>query len=196
MSIKPVLQEPPQPQPDGLLATPTIERARGLRLRGLLIGFALLPFTTYWAVEIVLSVIFSLMIPPVATLMVVALLNAIGRLIFRRWLLETPDLVVIFTILFVGTAMAAEWMNVCVPLWHSFGLYAENNDTYRNRVLPHLTSWLFHTEAAPIREYGIGGYKFPYALTKLSVWLPIFLGWMGLFGSATLAMLCINTLMR
>jgi uncharacterized membrane protein YdbT with pleckstrin-like domain len=48
----------------------------------------------------------------VATLMVVALLNAIGRLIFRRWLLETPDLVVIFTILFVGTAMAAEWMNV------------------------------------------------------------------------------------
>ncbi|MFN7017815.1 MAG: hypothetical protein ACK4RG_00905 [Fimbriimonadales bacterium] len=116
MSIKPVLQEPPQPQPDGLLIEPTIERARGLRLRGLVIGFALLPFTTYWAVEIVLSVIFSLMIPPVATLMVVALLNALGRVIFRRWFLETPDLVVIFTVLFVGTAMAAEWMNVCVPL--------------------------------------------------------------------------------
>jgi hypothetical protein len=144
----------------------------------------------------VLSVIFSLMIPPVATLMVVALLNAIGRLVFRRWLLETPDLVVIFTILFVGTAMAAEWMNVCAPLWHSFGLYAENNDTYRNRILPHLVPWLFHTTAEPIREYGIGGYKFPYALTKLGVWLPIFLGWMGLFGFATLAMLCINALMR
>ena len=147
MSIKPVMQEPAQAQPDGLLSTPTIERARGLRLRGLIVGFALLPFTTYWAVEIVLSVIFSLMIPPVATLMVVALLNAIGRLVFRRWLLETPDLVVIFTILFVGTAMAAEWMNVCVPLWHSFGLYAENSETYRNRVIPHLTSWLFHTDA-------------------------------------------------
>ncbi len=135
MSIKPVMQEPAQTQTDGLLSTPTIERARGLRLRGLILGFALLPFSTYWAVEIVLSVIFSLMIPPVATLMVVALLNAIGRLVFRRWLLETPDLVVIFTILFVGTAMAAEWMNVCVPLWHSFGLYAENSETYRNRVI-------------------------------------------------------------
>jgi hypothetical protein len=196
MSIKHVMQEPAQAQSDGLFTTPTIERARGLRLRGLIIGFALLPFSTYWAVEIVLSVIFSLMIPPVATLMVVALLNAIGRLVFRRWLLETPDLVVIFTILFVGTAMAAEWMNVCVPLWHSFGLYAENSETYRNRVIPHLTSWLFHTDAEPIREYGIGGYKFPYALTKLGVWLPIFLGWMGLFGFATLAMLCINALMR
>jgi hypothetical protein len=126
----------------------------------------------------VLSVIFSLMIPPVATLMVVALLNAIGRLVFRRWLLETPDLVVIFTILFVGTAMAAEWMNVCVPLWHSFGLYAENSETYRNRVICRTwCSWLFHTtDAEPIREYGIGGYKFPYALTKLGVWLADFSG--------------------
>ena len=69
MSIKPVMQEPAQAQSDGLLSTPTIERARGLRLRGLIVGFALLPFSTYWAVEIVLSVIFSLMIPPVATLM-------------------------------------------------------------------------------------------------------------------------------
>jgi len=50
MSIKPVMQEPAQTQTDGLLSTPTIERARGLRLRGLIIGFALLPFSTYWAV--------------------------------------------------------------------------------------------------------------------------------------------------
>ncbi|MDW8107888.1 MAG: hypothetical protein RMK45_10495, partial [Armatimonadota bacterium] len=96
MATRPVLHEPSTALPDGALETPTIERARGLRLRAILIGFALLPFTTYWAVEIVLSVIFSLMIPPVATLMAVALLNAIGRLIFRRWFLETPDLVVIF----------------------------------------------------------------------------------------------------
>ncbi len=165
-------------------------------MRGLVIGFALLPFTTYWAVEIVLSVIFSLLIPPVAALMAVALLNAIGRKVFGRWYLETPDLVVIFTILFVGTAMASEWMNVIAPLWHSFGLYADQNETYRTRVIPHLADWLFFRTAEPIREYGIGGYPFPYALTKLGVWLPIFLGWLGLFGAAAMAMLCINTLMR
>lgn len=173
-----------------------LERGRALRMRGLIIGFLLLPFSVYWAVEVVLSVIFSLMIPPVATLMGVALLNAIGRLIFRRWLLETPDLVVIFTILFVGTAMAAEWMNVVAPLWHSFGLYADQNETYRTRVIPHLTSWLFHTSGEGLREYGIGGYPFPYVLSKLGLWMPIFLGWIGLFGSAALAMLCINALMR
>ncbi len=172
------------------------ERSYPLRMRGLVIGFALLPFTTYWAVEIVLSVIFSLLIPPVAALMAVALLNAIGRKVFGRWYLETPDLVVIFTILFVGTAMASEWMNVVAPLWHSFGLYADQNETYRTRVIPHLVDWLFFRTAEPIREYGIGGYPFPYALTKLGVWLPIFLGWLGLFGSAAMAMLCINTLMR
>lgn len=172
------------------------ERSYPLRMRGLVIGFALLPFTTYWAVEIVLSVIFSLLIPPVAALMAVALLNAIGRKVFGRWYLETPDLVVIFTILFVGTAMASEWMNVVAPLWHSFGLYADQNETYRTRVIPHLADWLFFRTAEPIREYGIGGYPFPYALTKLGVWLPIFLGWLGLFGSAAMAMLCINTLMR
>ena len=172
------------------------ERSHPLRLRGLVIGFALLPFTTYWAVEIVLSVIFSLLIPPVAALMAIALLNAIGRKVFGRWYLETPDLVVIFTILFVGTAMASEWMNVVAALWHSFGLYADQNETYRTRVIPHLADWLFFRTAEPIREYGIGGYPFPYALTKLRVWLPIFLGWLGLFGSAAIAMLCINTLMR
>jgi hypothetical protein len=39
------MQEPAQAQSDGLFTTPTIERARGLRLRGLIIGFALLPFS-------------------------------------------------------------------------------------------------------------------------------------------------------
>lgn len=167
-----------------------------LRLRGLIIGFALLPFTTYWAVEVVLSVIFSLLIPPVAVMMAVAFINAVGRKLTGRWYLQTPDLVVIFTVLFVGTAMASEWMNVVSPLWHSFGLYADQSETYRTRVIPHLPDWLFFREAEPIREYGIGGYIFPYALTRLGIWLPIFLGWLGLFGSAAMAMLCINTLMR
>ncbi len=194
MAIQPPVQVEPEREPPK--SAPPIERTQPIRMRALVIGFALLPFTTYWAVEIVLSVIFSLMIPPIATMMVVALFNAIGKWITKRWFLEPPDLVVIFTILFVGTAMSAEWMNVVAPLWHSFALYADQNETYQNRVIPHLTDWLFFREPDAIREYAIGGNPFPYALTKLSVWAPIFLGWIGLFGSAALAMLCINTLMR
>ncbi len=194
MAIQPSVTVSPDQQPPK--SAPPTERVQPLRMRALIVGFGLLPFTTYWAVEIVLSVIFSLMIPPIATLMVVALLNAIGRWITKRWFLEPPDLVVIFTILFVGTAMSAEWMNVVAALWHSFALYADQNETYRNRVIPHLTEWLFFREGDAIREYAIGGNPFPYVLTKLGVWAPIFLGWIGLFGSAAMAMLCLNALMR
>lgn len=195
MAIQPTIEETAWSAQTPLLVSAQ-ERSHPLRLRGLIIGFALLPFTTYWAVEVVLSVIFSLLIPPVAVLMAVVMLNAIGRKLFGRWFLEPSDLVVLFSILFVGTAMASEWMNVVAPLWHSFGLYADQNETYRTRVIPHLADWLFFREAAPLRDYGIGGYVFPHALTKLGLWLPIFLGWLGLFGSAAMAMLCINTLMR
>ncbi|MEN3002493.1 MAG: DUF6785 family protein [Armatimonadota bacterium] len=174
----------------------TSEPANPIRLRALLIGFALLPFTTYWAVESVVSVIFSLIIPPVSALMVVALLNAIGYWLTRRWFLRTPDLVVLFTILFVGTAMSAEWMAVVAPLWHAFGLYADQNNTYKTRVLPHIADWLFFKSGEALQDYGQGGHPMPYVLTKLPLWLPIFLGWIGLFGSAAMAMLCINALMR
>jgi hypothetical protein len=180
----------------GSSAAPHSEASNPIRLRALLIGFGLLPFTTYWAVESIVSVIFSLIIPPVAALMAVALLNALGRWLTRRWFLQTPDLVVLFSILFVGTAMSAEWMNVVSPLWHAFGLYADQNNAYKTRVLPHVASWLFFKSGESLQDYAQGGQWLGYTLTKLPLWLPIFLGWMGLFGSAALAMLCINALMR
>lgn len=170
--------------------------SKGIRFRALFIGFLLLPFNTYWASEIVLNVIFSLTVPPVCTLMVVALLNALWHKASRKWMLQTPDLVVVFSILFVGTAMAAEWMNVIAPYWHSFGLYADRSATYRTSILPYLSDWLFFKEGSLLQDYALGGFDIWHTLTRLPIWLKLMFSWTALLGFAAIGMLCINTLMR
>ncbi|MCW5935223.1 MAG: hypothetical protein KIT45_13150 [Fimbriimonadia bacterium] len=167
-----------------------------IRARAILAAFLLLPFGNYWAAEMISSVIFSLMIPPIAILMVVALVNAIGHKATRRWMFNTADMVVIFSVLFVGVAIAAEWMSVITPYWHSFGYYGPRNETYRVSILPYLTDWLFFKTPDGLDDYALGGFGLWYTVSQLWLWSKLIVGWTALLCSAAIAMLCINSLMR
>lgn len=182
---------------------PSVDRERTeeaighpIRFRAVALGFLFLPVNAYWSAECVPDTIFSLIVPPVATLMVLALLNALLRKLTRRWFFHTPDLVVFFSILFVGCAIASEWMWAITPYWHSFGLYAERNNAYKQHILPYLPDWLFFKSGEQLQDYAVGGYDYRRTLSRLPLWLPLILSWTTLLTLTTLSMLCINTLMR
>lgn len=115
-----------------------------------------------------------------------------------RHALSQGEMVVIYAILSVGTAMAAEWASITNQYIHSYAAFQDQNQQYREQILPHLPRLLyFGKEEGPLlQDYITGGHEFWYFLSKLHLWARPLFGWTLVFGLTMGAMLCINTLMR
>ena len=78
------------------LRPPSLRPAPGrLRPRALLIGLLLIPPNAYWAADQGVDVILSLMVPPIASLLLLCVLNFGLRRIRARWAFSEAELVVI-----------------------------------------------------------------------------------------------------
>lgn len=164
--------------------------------RALLIAVLLLPFTAYWSVEILSDIIFSLLVPPVCALMVLAAANVGLRRWIPRFALAGWELALIYVFLSVANAMCAEWTYVNAMYIPTYALLADRNAWDKEHVLPHLPAWFYLTDPAELEDYRRGGYGLAHFLTRLTVWAKPIAGWTALFGLMCGAMLCINALMR
>src|SRR5437016_4289535 len=94
-------------------------------LRAVLIALVLTPLCAYWAAEQIVDVIVSLMVPPVSCLLLLIVGNVVVRWVAPRAALTPTELVIIYGMLQVATAIAAEWMWVINPLIASFSVFKE-----------------------------------------------------------------------
>lgn len=164
--------------------------------RALLIALILLPFAAYWSVEINSDIIFSLLVPPVCGLMVVAAANVAVRRWAPRLALTGGELAIIYIFLSVANAMCAEWNFVNSMYIASYALFADRNPWEKEHVVPHLPPWFYFSDAKILEDYRRGGYGLLYFLGRLGVWVKPIAAWTTLFGLMCGAMLCINALMR
>jgi hypothetical protein len=171
-------------------------RGTRVRARALLVGTLLIPVAAYWAADQGIDVILSLMVPPVGLLLVVMLLNAGLARVWPRQALGAAELVIVYAMLSVATAVAAEWTGNINPLISTYALYSGRNSKFGALVLPHVPSFLFLKDAAQLADYATGGYSFAYFLRRLPLWATPVLSWTALITLVLLAMLCINSLMR
>lgn len=165
-------------------------------LRALLISLVLLPINAYWAADILVDVIFSLLVPPMCSLIVLAFLNIFLRRFARRWAFTSGELVLIYAFLSVATAICAEWMNITYPYTYSYAMFADQNPWNRENILPRLPDWFFFKDASQLQDFQRGGFGLSYALSHLYIFVKPLIAWTLLFGLVCSAMLCINTLMR
>lgn len=165
-------------------------------VRALLVGLALLPLNAYWAAAVVSDIMFSLLVPPLGSLMVLTLLNLLLRRAGRTWAFTDGELVIIYVFLSVGTAMSADWMLINNQYVHSYALFSERNPWDREHIVPLLPDWFYFTNPAPLEDYRRGGYGFAHFLTRLGLWMKPVVAWTALLGLLGAAMLCVNTLMR
>lgn len=164
--------------------------------RAILLALALLPWNALWAAEIVGDVMYSLLAPPICTLIAVAAANALVRQRFPRLALSSGELVVVYVFLAVSVALCSEWTYVSFPHAYSYGLYADRNPWAREHILPHLPSWLFLPSAEGLDDFRRGGYGFWHMLSRLGVWWRVLGGWTVFLGLLCGSMLFLNALMR
>ncbi len=166
------------------------------RTRAWLIAICLLPANAYWAAAVSVDVIFSLLVPPTCSLMVLVLVNAILRRCCPRLALEPADMAHVYIFLSVATAIGAEWMHGVHLLIPAYALYTDSYPWNRSHVIPYLSEWFFILDAERLRGYHTGGRDLAFVLSHLSVWLKPMVGWTVVLALLSICMLCINSLMR
>lgn len=188
---------PPGGDPTVLPSKPEADSGSGWRFaRALLLGLLFAPVCCYWAQDQGVDRIFSLMVPPVALTLFLVILNAPLRRFLPRFALGESELIVFYAMQSVLCAMASEWMDVVAPTIYSFAAFSDTTPRYERYVLPYVSDWLFFKDAAPLRNFIAGGKPFALFLAELPVWWPKIIAWTVLVSLISIAMLCINALMR
>ncbi|MCC6730293.1 MAG: hypothetical protein IT208_13230 [Chthonomonadales bacterium] len=179
----------PRDVPEARLARPRLPRVAALCL-------LLLPLNAYWAANVVSDIIFSLLVPPLCSLMALAALNAALRRRWPRQALIGAELALVYVVLSVGTAMSAEWLLINMPYVTSYGLFSDRSPWDREHILPYLPDWFYLKDAAAMEDLRRGGFGLLHLLGRVGVWGPAVAAWTLFFGLLAGAMLCVNTLMR
>jgi hypothetical protein len=168
--------------------------ASGLRPGAIFIGLLLIPFNVHWAAREGVDVILSLMVPPVASLLLLCVLNfALRR---TRWSFSEAELVVIYGMLALATAIASEWVGNINPLISSYALFADRNRNFKTYLLPHIPDFLFLKDPTMLADYKTGGPDGLRFWHRLSLWWTPVLAWTLFVSLLAGAMLCVNSLMR
>lgn len=174
----------------------------GVTARAVIIGFALIPVNTFWVVysEVVryaahpttTSIFFNV----VFCLCVLLVVNAGLRRFAPRHAFQRGELLVIYTILSLGTAMAGHDM---LQVLVSVIAYPYRFETPENRWKPlffdSLPKQLMLTDPQALRGFWNGGGSI-YARENLAAWAGPVCCWTLFFALMLWVMLCLNVLWR
>ena len=176
--------------------------ARGITPRCLFLGFLLVPVNSFWIVytEVIRYAAHptttSLFFNVVFTIGVLVLLNAFLKRYLPRFAFSQGELLVIYTIVALGTAMVGhDLMQVLV----SSIAYAHRFETPENRwrelFFSALPAHLMVTDPEALRGLWNGGASL-YQPHILWVWARPILIWTGFFTILVWVMLCLNVIWR
>ena len=189
----PVPDSPELPDP-----APTEQTKSGLsfRLRGLVIGLLLTLPVCYVAPNATQSAMFSLLVAPVAVLLLLAILNQPLRRFAPQWALNQADLILIYGITTVAASTGGEWLHAMNTTIHQLPHLENTDPNVKNYLVPQMPEWLAFHDLAPVKDMAGGGKGVDYVLGKLPLFFPKYVAWGVMLISACLGMLCINSLMR
>ncbi len=183
--------KPPQSQP----------AFRPVSLRALLIGLALIPLNVIWVVWMervdgrAFSTTTSLFFTAVFSLFLLVGLNALARRRLPARVLRQGELLTIFSMVSIGTAMAGvDFMSVLMTLMPHGFRFATPENGWRS-FWPYLPRWLTVRDRQALTGYYLGNSSL-YRWTNLRAWLPPLSWWTLLILVLLWIMACLNTLLR
>jgi len=176
------------------------KRGRGVSLRAILLAVILIPFNALWiqSMELIWGsgrpTSASLLFNAVFVLLVLALGNlALGRWA-PRWAFEPGELVVVYVMLCLATALAGhDSLQVLVLMVAAFGYYASPANRWEELLGDRLPSSLIVTEPRAVRDFWEGG-AYLYSWESLHPWLVPAALWIGFTVVLLGVMMCINIL--
>lgn len=173
-----------------------------IRLRAILIGLLLVPADNAWVLMMEkvrkgpYPTVISIFVNTIFILALIAALNTVVRRIRPRWALTMAEMLVIYSMITIATALAGHDMMPTAIAFISYPFRAAPNyPQWKDTFLPHLPKWMHVTDPAVIKPLYEGGSSL-YADGNWIPWLVPGLWWAGFFIAAVWVMMCINTLVR
>ncbi len=175
---------------------------RPVSMRAILIGAALIPANIVWCVLMervdgrAFSTTASLFFTAVVSLLLVVLLNAWVRRLAPRRALSQGEMLVIFTMLSIATAMAGiDWgMPLVTLIGHGFW-FATPSNGWEQSFHAFLPRWLTVSDRTALAGYYLGASSL-YRWENLRAWLTPIAWWTAFIMALLWVMLCLNTLVR
>ena len=178
------------------------KESRGVSRRAVLVGLALIPLNALWVLtmeqvwESGTPTQLSLFFNAVFLLLALAMGNLALRRWARRWALKPEELVVIYVMLCLGTAMAShDFFQPLAYVLTSASYFATPENRWDELFVPHLPRSLIVTDPTAVRHFWEGGGNL-YCWEGLRPWLGPVSAWIGFMVLLMAAMMCINAVVR
>ena len=195
-SPPPLAPVPPSAPPAPRSAHP------GVTWRSVLIGLILIPINAYWVIQMerirysAHPTTLSLFFNTVFILFVLTLANAALAKLAPRLALRRAELLVVYVMLGIASAMAAhDAMQVLVPMLTWPYRFARPENRWAELILPYLPRWLMVSDKEAMRGYYEGDSTL-YTAQHLHVWLEPWIAWTFFCSLLLWIMLCMNAILR
>ena len=181
----------------------TLGPARGVTVRAVAIGLILIPLNSYWVVQMELfrysahPTTVSLFFNAVFILLVVHLLAGLAGRISPRLALSQGELLLIYTMVCVGSCMAShDFAQVLLPTL-SWSFYAAGDPANKFAALinDHLPRWTTVQDRSVYLGFYEGGGSL-FRPGNLAGWLPPVAAWTAFAVALVLVMVCLSVLIR
>ena len=173
----------------------------GVTKRSVLIGLMLIPPNVFFLVNnhVTLSGLpttLSLFYNVIIILLLLVSANFILKLISPSLPLKEGELLTVYVMLSVSTAMSGhDMMQTVVPaLTHGFWYATPEND-WKSLFWRYIPDWLAMSDERELRIYYLGETSF-YSMAQIRHWVKPVLFWTSFFTVLVIGMVCINTILR
>ena len=175
--------------------------AVGIRWRSIMIGFLLIPINCYWIIQKTglwmgppdtLSLFYNV----IFILLVLILINSILRKYLPSSALNQGELLVIYVMLSIATALEGIDLMQLIPptLGHAYW-YATPENEWKDLFWQYLPNWLVVSDKSVLRGYYEGESSL-YTALNIRGWLYPVLWWSAFLMVLVFVMLCINVILR
>ena len=171
-------------------------------LRSVLLALLLIPINAFWVVTMevtryqghptTISVFFNV----VFVFAVLLLLNGIARRINPRLALHPGELLTIYVMLALATAITGhDMIEVLTPILAHVHYFARPENGWISDILPHVPKWLTVSDKDAITQFYLGTGSL-YKPHNLLSWAGPVMIWTTFLSVLCFIMLCINTILR
>ncbi|HLK57707.1 MAG TPA: DUF6785 family protein [Chthonomonadaceae bacterium] len=186
----------------GGLATAAWARNKAVTWRSVLLCLILLPINSYWVVQMEVvrysahPTTISLLFNTIFELLVLTVLNKGVQKIAPRWALQRGELLLIYTILCIGSCVSGhDMLQVFVPMLTWTFKHMNSSNGWEKLINPHLRPGLFISDEAIWKGYYQGNDSI-WQWKYIRAWLPVTLIWTAFVSTLLFVMLSINALLR
>ena len=176
-------------------------RISGFTTRLLIISLVILPFNTYFLLQMELvRYTFPTWIVPLSNVIFFLALVMASNLLIRKiapsLALRHGELLVLYVILSITTTMSAGdiLQAVLSVLGYAFWFATPENE-FQELFIRYLPDWLTVSDEQTLRAFYMGDSSL-YEPHNLKIWVPVILAWLLIFMILAFNFLCLNTILR